>query len=656
MEYIHLLLYINPYALYKIKNKNNHKHTHTHKFQPKYTMSGEISKIKNEIAEKYALSTGKESQISKGWQNLVTNVNLQRKKAQSDSNSIENKNPEIYQQNWRDLFSSNVEILPNPIQNRINLRVCNNCNKPLTPTAIQKHVAFCNNPKQYLETKILKASNNINNKKDIKQEQPISPVKDNTAKEKSVKPNGKRKLEDDVALDSPSTPSKQGSPGPKRRRNNNNTKSESQAQTPQPEAMDSVESSAPSSAPTKQQAKISKQMEKKQKLAKKQEERALQKRLKQEERVKQQQLKKHQRLKTQQEKALKLQLKQQQQQLLLEKQQPKKLTAEEETHNVLSGISRSYPLPLENCVLSSTRLKTKNFRLRQMFSKCFNTKQGFTKPGFGALEGRLGYVDVERPNEYAFKIDFSHSKYTPAQQQQMLMQQQQQQLLNQQQILHQQQQQQQQQQMSALSPQQVLAQQQKKMAQQGPAANAMPQNTNPQQILMLQQQQQKLQHQQNQQQQPNQQPPDPLIFQKMQQQRMKQQQAQMQALQKQQSSQNTNSGVNTNLNLNLNGPVQAGLVPTPQQQRAQEAAMHLAASTQMRQNQNTHLQGASLNGNFATNNNGNNVPAGTPKSTPTMNNGITTPVAAPNSATGGVQQGLGSAVNIGITSPFQPNR
>ncbi|KAH3903465.1 deubiquitination module subunit SGF73 SCDLUD_001105 [Saccharomycodes ludwigii] len=129
-----------------------------------------------------------------------------------------------------------------------------------------------------------------------------------------------------------------------------------------------------------------------------------------------QQLKKQQHLLKQQEKKRVKQqqklLQKQQQQLLKQQQQKQQqlqqqkhiLTTDEETNMVLNGISRSLPLPLENYVLTSTRIRTKNFRMRQMFGSAFNIKPGYSKPGFGQINGRVGLLDIDKTFDYTFRI------------------------------------------------------------------------------------------------------------------------------------------------------------------------------------------------------------------------------------------------------------
>ncbi|CCE65060.1 hypothetical protein TPHA_0J02400 [Tetrapisispora phaffii CBS 4417] len=120
------------------------------------------------------------------------------------------------------------------------------------------------------------------------------------------------------------------------------------------------------------------------------------------------------------------------------------LTPEEETTQVLNGISRSYPLPLESTVLTSVRRRTKYFRMREMFASSFSIKTGYTSPGYGPIQSRVGCVDIEKPFEYKFRIKTPQPN-TALQQQQNLVQQQRQRSQQQMLLMQQQQQQQQQQ-------------------------------------------------------------------------------------------------------------------------------------------------------------------------------------------------------------------
>ncbi|CCK70863.1 deubiquitination module subunit SGF73 KNAG_0F01950 [Huiozyma naganishii CBS 8797] len=80
------------------------------------------------------------------------------------------------------------------------------------------------------------------------------------------------------------------------------------------------------------------------------------------------------------------------------------LSPEEETTQVLNGVSRSFPLPLESTVLSSTKYRTKNFRMREMFASSFSVRPGFSSPGYGAIHSRVGCLDLDRSTDYKFRI------------------------------------------------------------------------------------------------------------------------------------------------------------------------------------------------------------------------------------------------------------
>lgn len=80
------------------------------------------------------------------------------------------------------------------------------------------------------------------------------------------------------------------------------------------------------------------------------------------------------------------------------------LSPEEETTQVLNGVSRSFPLPLESTVLSSVRHRTKYFRMREMFASAFSVKPGYTVPGYGAIHSRVGCIDIDRTTDYKFRI------------------------------------------------------------------------------------------------------------------------------------------------------------------------------------------------------------------------------------------------------------
>ncbi|CAI7295987.1 BTE_collapsed_G0019740.mRNA.1.CDS.1 [Saccharomyces cerevisiae] len=135
------------------------------------------------------------------------------------------------------------------------------------------------------------------------------------------------------------------------------------------------------------------------------------------------------------------------------------LTPEEETTQVLNGVSRSFPLPLESTVLSSVRYRTKYFRMREMFASSFSVKPGYTSPGYGAIHSRVGCLDLDRTTDYKFRVrtpqpinHLTNQNLNPKQIQRL-----QQQRALQAQLLSQQQQQQQQQQQHHSSQAQAQA-------------------------------------------------------------------------------------------------------------------------------------------------------------------------------------------------------
>lgn len=80
------------------------------------------------------------------------------------------------------------------------------------------------------------------------------------------------------------------------------------------------------------------------------------------------------------------------------------VSPEEVTTQVLNGVSRSLPLPLESTVLSSVRNRNKYFRMREMFASAFSVRPGFSSPGYGAIHSRVGCLDLDRTTDYKFRI------------------------------------------------------------------------------------------------------------------------------------------------------------------------------------------------------------------------------------------------------------
>lgn len=80
------------------------------------------------------------------------------------------------------------------------------------------------------------------------------------------------------------------------------------------------------------------------------------------------------------------------------------LSPEEETTQVLNGVSRSFPLPLESRVLSSVKYRSKYVRMREMFASAFSVKPGYSSPGYGSIHSRVGCVDIDRTTDYKYRI------------------------------------------------------------------------------------------------------------------------------------------------------------------------------------------------------------------------------------------------------------
>lgn len=80
------------------------------------------------------------------------------------------------------------------------------------------------------------------------------------------------------------------------------------------------------------------------------------------------------------------------------------VSPEEETTQVLNGVSRSFPLPLESTVLSSVRGRTKYFRMREMFASAFSVRPGYSTPGYGAIHSRVGCLDLDKTTDYKLRI------------------------------------------------------------------------------------------------------------------------------------------------------------------------------------------------------------------------------------------------------------
>ncbi|CAI6508809.1 AIS_HP2_G0018450.mRNA.1.CDS.1 [Saccharomyces cerevisiae] len=279
------------------------------------------------------------------------------------------------------------------------------------------------------------------------------------------------------------------------------------------------------------------------------------------------------------------------------------LTPEEETTQVLNGVSRSFPLPLESTVLSSVRYRTKYFRMREMFASSFSVKPGYTSPGYGAIHSRVGCLDLDRTTDYKFRVrtpqpmnQITNQNLNPKQIQRL-----QQQRALQAQLLSQQQQQQQQQQLAQAQVQANPQPQAQSMASNQFPSGATNASFNPS-MANKQVQQQQVQQQQHK-------PQDTgLTPQEIQSQQQKLRQQQL------------------------------------QQQKFEAAASYLANATKLMQesNQDSHLP---------TNNNNNNTKNG--------NNNLMamkTSIASPNASLNGIQSpsgmnsanGSGQVVSAGI--------
>lgn len=75
------------------------------------------------------------------------------------------------------------------------------------------------------------------------------------------------------------------------------------------------------------------------------------------------------------------------------------LDPDEETHQVLAGVQRSFPLPLERKTLISTRIRTGFLRMREMFAGAILPRMTHSN-GVGGFNGRTALLDIDRPNEY----------------------------------------------------------------------------------------------------------------------------------------------------------------------------------------------------------------------------------------------------------------
>lgn len=79
------------------------------------------------------------------------------------------------------------------------------------------------------------------------------------------------------------------------------------------------------------------------------------------------------------------------------------LDSDEETQAVLSGVSRSFPLPLERKTLVPTRVRTKFLRMREMFAGAILPRITNSN-GVGGMNGRTALLDIDKPNEHLFLV------------------------------------------------------------------------------------------------------------------------------------------------------------------------------------------------------------------------------------------------------------
>lgn len=75
------------------------------------------------------------------------------------------------------------------------------------------------------------------------------------------------------------------------------------------------------------------------------------------------------------------------------------LDSDEETHQVLAGVQRSFPLPLERKNLVSTRIRSNFLRMREMFAGAILPRITNSN-GMGGFNGRTALLDVDKSNEY----------------------------------------------------------------------------------------------------------------------------------------------------------------------------------------------------------------------------------------------------------------
>lgn len=85
------------------------------------------------------------------------------------------------------------------------------------------------------------------------------------------------------------------------------------------------------------------------------------------------------------------------------------LDDEEETQQVLEGVKKSVPFPLERRVIMPIRYRTKYLRMREMFASSILPR--LTNNPLGALQGRAAVMNVEAINEQnVFPVRSQHQK------------------------------------------------------------------------------------------------------------------------------------------------------------------------------------------------------------------------------------------------------
>jgi len=82
---------------------------------------------------------------------------------------------------------------------------------------------------------------------------------------------------------------------------------------------------------------------------------------------------------------------------------PVALDSDEETQQVLSGVSRSFPLPLERKNLVPTRIRSNFLRMREMFAGAILPRITNSN-GVGGINGRTALLDIDRSNEHLFLV------------------------------------------------------------------------------------------------------------------------------------------------------------------------------------------------------------------------------------------------------------